>query len=720
MRHTLPSICVDVCRAVLLIVLLSCAVVSCSGGARLDPGAATVDEETSIELELALAELDGLARPFGADRQVFAALKEELRAALLGGAARRAAAAPNSPLSRVTDLRMWDNGDSGATCRWTYRNQGNYNQDSQVTVSDLTPVGQHYDKGEDAPDWVLARQADGSDDGLVTVSDITPIGQFFNAAVDSYALEVNTLPSPTSGWTEVARVPFADGLIALPGGPRQFVVDLADPVIGRFYRVVPLFEETFGYTPGIAGEPVEYTGAEQPVFSVGGTCFAESGQPLGDTELTLSEVGTEVSATDGTFSFHGVPDGYVGLLTPAFAGLAFEPPQRPVLIVAQDALGQDFAAVGLPVYEITIDSAELASLNADVWSNEYRPADILVDGVLHEGVGVRYRGGSARTFPKQSWKVSFNDDDQHEDEQWGYKLGKLNLNAEYCDPTLMREKLSYDLFQDLGVLSPRARFVKLYVNGDYYGLFTDVENPRRGWLDEFGIDNGGSLYQAQGSRMVVLDSPEEYESVFEKELREDEPFDDLIELITVLNSWQSAEIHEQFNSWLDMQQFKRYMVAHCLISSADHVETNYYLYHDLEDGGDWIIIPWDHDRTWGHHWDDELGFFSLEIITDTPVDYGAFNSSWGTGGWGNVMYDRFMNDSQYRAAYEQQLAEALDAEFSEAAQLGRIDSYYALIHEAVMQDTHKWGENTDFDTRIDELKGYVSGRHEFLRGELGL
>jgi PKD repeat protein len=76
-----------------------------------------------------------------------------------------------------------------ATFRWAYRSVGDYNQDGEVDISDLTPLGANFAKDSSAPDWASASLADGDGNGLVTLADITPIGQHYLTVVSGYKLE---------------------------------------------------------------------------------------------------------------------------------------------------------------------------------------------------------------------------------------------------------------------------------------------------------------------------------------------------------------------------------------------------------------------------------------------------------------------------------------------------------------------------------------------------
>ncbi len=53
------------------------------------------------------------------------------------------------------------------------------------------------------------------------------------------------------------------------------------------------------------------------------------------------------------------------------------------------------------------------------------------------------------------------------------------LNAPYGDKSLMRNVLSYRLFEKFGHYSPRTRFVEVIVNGDFQGVYVLTEKIKR-------------------------------------------------------------------------------------------------------------------------------------------------------------------------------------------------------------------------------------------------
>jgi spore coat protein H len=369
----------------------------------------------------------------------------------------------------------------------------------------------------------------------------------------------------------------------------------------------------------------------------------------------------------------------------------------------------------LPVYSIEIAPGDLAQLEAEPYSNDYFPSTVQIDDRSYPNAKVRYRGLSSRNFPKKSWKMKLPSTANYPDE-WGYGRRVFNLNAQYTDSTMMREKLSYDIMQLLDVLSPRARFVRLQVNGEYRGIYVDVENPRTDFFAARFLDDRGSLYQAEDSKLEELTTSLDYVGPFEKKLREEEPFDDLSTFISALHGWPDTAA--QLPSDINQEALLRYMTANVLISQSDHIHKNYLLYHDIESTGWWYVIPWDHDLTFGRYYDDDTGglegFFTGPLNHKQPIRYGAFSGPGSNPTWGNYLYHRFLMDYELESQLWQALQVTLSSCVTEEFVLERIDHFHNLLRESALEDSWKWDETGDYDSSVAALKEHVSLRWAWL------
>ncbi|MDQ3024318.1 MAG: PKD domain-containing protein [bacterium] len=276
--------------ALVVLLLLS----GCSG---VSPSA-TSDDTT---LTAALAELDALAAPDGMSPQQFGALKQSLRSALLSsGKSKFVAAAPAAAAGAVTDLALTVQGGGTVNLDWTYRNKGDYDQNRQVTISDLSALGANLGKTSVSPDWLSkAIAADGDSNGEVNISDITPIGANFIATVSGYKVQSTTTPANTSSWSEVADVAFDTS--SIPGGSalRVFSHTLtATPQ--TWYRVVAYD----GTDLGSGSNEVQYALSAPDVTAV---------SPLsGEAGTAVSFIATNTGGTPTTwvwdFGGGAVPD----------------------------------------------------------------------------------------------------------------------------------------------------------------------------------------------------------------------------------------------------------------------------------------------------------------------------------------------------------------------------------------------------------------------------
>ncbi|MFK7808734.1 MAG: CotH kinase family protein, partial [Saprospiraceae bacterium] len=177
---------------------------------------------------------------------------------------------------------------------------------------------------------------------------------------------------------------------------------------------------------------------------------------------------------------------------------------------------------------------------------------VMVDGVLFDSVGVRYKGNSSyfnvhnQGLPKLPFNIKVNYKKKKQKLKGGYT--SLKLSNIFRDPSFLREVLSYEIAGKY-MPAPRACFVNLYVNDELIGLYNSTESIDEKFLkDNFGYEEGtllkcdpswrakpkkGCLKGEKASLMFQGEDPECYFSNYE--LKTDEGWMDLIELTKTLN-----------------------------------------------------------------------------------------------------------------------------------------------------------------------------------------
>lgn len=109
------------------------------------------------------------------------------------------------------------------------------------------------------------------------------------------------------------------------------------------------------------------------------------------------------------------------------------------------------------------------------------PGDAATD---YDGlVGIEIRGQSSQMFPKKSYGFETRTDKGEENKVSLLGLPEHDdwvLYAPYSDKTMLRNDITFYLGGKLGRWQPRARFVEVYLNGDYIGVYQLVERIKRG------------------------------------------------------------------------------------------------------------------------------------------------------------------------------------------------------------------------------------------------
>ncbi len=229
-----------------------------------------------------------------------------------------------------------------------------------------------------------------------------------------------------------------------------------------------------------------------------------------------------------------------------------------------------------------------------------------------EVVGLRLRGNTSLGAQKKSFKISFNEFVAGRKYQ-GVK--KLNLRGQHNDPTMVREKLFYEVWEKAGMPERRAAFVRLYINQEYRGLYTNIEEIDKTWLGSVYDDDEGNLYKCTWPADLVYLGPDQelYKAIFNNpeerayDLKTNETADDyarLVALITALDQPVNANFPSQIGQILNVESVLKSFAIDVATGNWDdyfYNKNNYYLY-DNPSTGKFEFVTFDTDNTFGVDW----------------------------------------------------------------------------------------------------------------------
>ncbi len=243
-------------------------------------------------------------------------------------------------------------------------------------------------------------------------------------------------------------------------------------------------------------------------------------------------------------------------------------------------------------------------------THEYHTSFIFSDGVHFDtltDVGFRLRGNTSKTAQKKSYKLSFN---TYEPGRKWRNLEKLNLNGEHNDPSISRAKICWDFLRELDIPSCRANHIDLYINGQYFGVYLNVENIDEQFTQlRFG-NNNGNLYKCLYPADLVFTG--DNQALYKTEIFGRRPYElqnntseddysDLVQLIKILNTTPPADLPCALEKVLNVDNVIRLLVFDVLTGNWDgpvYNKNNFYLYKDQK-SGKFEMMAYDVDNTLG-------------------------------------------------------------------------------------------------------------------------
>jgi spore coat protein CotH len=242
----------------------------------------------------------------------------------------------------------------------------------------------------------------------------------------------------------------------------------------------------------------------------------------------------------------------------------------------------------------------------DHYPEIYRKCNVVFDGDSINNCGFREKGNASNTLTnfgkKKPFKISF---DEFIDQGFD-GLKKINLNNFINDPSCMHDATSLKLMRNAGLAASRTSYTKVWINGEYIGLYIIIENVDKTFLKSYygSAFNDGNLYKTDRGASVSLDwlgnDPAAYKDKGLK-LTTNESQDDwtkFISFVDFLNNYSGSDFKEQFEARFDVHNYLKVLAVEKCVRSWDSYwggGNNYYIYEHPD--GKYRWIPWDMNET---------------------------------------------------------------------------------------------------------------------------
>ena len=310
---------------------------------------------------------------------------------------------------------------------------------------------------------------------------------------------------------------------------------------------------------------------------------------------------------------------------------------------------------------------------------------VFFQGRFNDNVFVRRRGQfGAIDWSKPKLKFDFSPGDHFVFREDQKAVEEFNLQSHYRDGTRVRENAAYAFFNQAGTPAPQTEHWVVYRNGEYYGLFSYVEQVDSRFLERNDLDPEGAMYKANGFPSTLAANVTT--GLYQKETRKDEPYDDLREFAAGINGRNGINRFHYVLDHVHLPALVNEMACQTILTNGDRLTKNYYMHNDPETGF-WRRIPWDMDGAF------PLGGTLTQENFNSPL-YGDTDHPQAAGQpvYQNFLLDAILDSKMTRAMYMRRLRTLMDMYLSaeDAYFENLLDDYFDHIRQAVVADENRW------------------------------
>lgn len=219
-------------------------------------------------------------------------------------------------------------------------------------------------------------------------------------------------------------------------------------------------------------------------------------------------------------------------------------------------------------------------------------ATVTVDGKAYEGVGIHFRGASSYGMVPAGYKRSLNlsiDTVDNDQRLLGYKtLNLLNGNG---DESMMSTVLYSHIARE-HLPTPKANFVRVVINGENWGVYTNVQQFNKEFVKENYGSSKGARWKVSGSPRGGggLDyrgpDPENYQFPYEQKSGGKKSLEKLIELCRVLEETPTEELPAALEPICDVDELLWFLALDNGLINSDGYwirASDYSIYLDKDD-----------------------------------------------------------------------------------------------------------------------------------------
>jgi spore coat protein CotH len=274
-------------------------------------------------------------------------------------------------------------------------------------------------------------------------------------------------------------------------------------------------------------------------------------------------------------------------------------------------------------------------------------------------------------------------------------LRKINLEANAYHGAPVRDRIAMWLMRESGVNASRVNHVRVHVNGEYLGLYQNVEALDHEFLeDHFPTAFDGNLYE-NGHELKTNEELDDQQNLWDLE--------DLVEVEPL--EGDHTTFFTELEKLMDVHQVLLEMAGEVVLPTADNFTNgswNFYYYD--HPGRGFMVLPWDFDTV--------LDEYSLP-----NADIYNYLGEAEIGNEPNKLRQLMNLNSAWKTEYENNLVAIRDGAYSRLA--AKTTEVCAQIRDDVAADPNAAADIEDFDADCLNIQQRINDRKEHIQTILG-
>lgn len=218
-----------------------------------------------------------------------------------------------------------------------------------------------------------------------------------------------------------------------------------------------------------------------------------------------------------------------------------------------------------------------------------------------------------------------------------YGCEKISFNNFFFDKSMMKEFFALKLMDEMGLPTPQYGLAKLYINGDYYGVYFMVEALDETILEQhWNLDSkqiSDYLVKPTGTKLQYNDVAKNQACLWEYD---EETYQDVEAMLPTVMEWvrrlnklsngtdfngnaidiNGGEYLELLEKVLDLDEVVKYFAVASWLCQTDNMfvnQQNFGLY--ISEAGVATLLPWDYDLSFGCYYPS-----TAEATANYPLD----------------------------------------------------------------------------------------------------